>query len=682
MRRFFLLFLCALHAPLLPLAAQNRELSQRDAHLMAAPAGVPVSNGSSAEIAAIETALDEFNRRLAARDADTLSLLGLGAPRGPRALRTRISSASVTPNGALVRAQYAVWSAGGSGETPSIERSGLLDLWLDRKENGFAITRRNWAIAPDALDALASAAQEEWQLSFAPDAPALDAEAKAAHTGEILHLVAERRGGRWLALRRSRWDGVIVTGASLAKAERETGDARAWLRRQFARRRAETGAGVAHFVMQKGANGWAGLDSVFDPARSSSAEIDRTSARFRQSLDGATPTAAWLAASSHRDFATTLAQLGLYAEAADEAEKAEMLQPNIFGAARLRQFAQNRARDPLALAILQVQNESRIGIGWDHPVYVLNALAKKEGAQPTALGALQIGLEYSKLAQDARAASWLRYAQNLIANGALKSAAANDVQWAGILNDQLDERRRFAAYKPPNIIRSGIFTVRCWPGDLNTVQLLAGLESAQHTVYSDFGVPMGNTEVVLWRNQGEFQSYTGRASGQQTSEFIAALTLTKLVASQSGPVVLGEEVNVFADPRANTVGTIAHEYGHVAVRHVSHGRAVPTWFNEGIATTVEGGYDGYQERVRDAAERGALLSMAELQEWDVDGERAFLAYSQANSLVDFVATRWGRDQILEILRQIGRDVPPETAFRNVLKISTPELWKRWAAQIQ
>jgi hypothetical protein len=411
-------------------------------------------------------------------------------------------------------------------------------------------------------------------------------------------------------------------------------------------------------------------------------EIDRTAARWREAIGSSTPDAKWLQATPHRDYAFALASLGLYAEAADEAEKAELLQPNSIGDTRLRQFAAGRANDPLALAIWQVQNESRIGIGFDHPVYVLSALAKKEGAQPGALGALQIGLEYSKLAQDERAASWLRYAKNLIANGALKNADPNDVQWAGILHDQLDERRRYAAYKPPNIIRSGLFTVRSWPNDLNTVQLLAGLETAQHTVYADFGVPMGNTEVVLWRNQSEFQTYTGRVAGQATSEFIAALTLTKLVASQSGPVVLGEEVNVFADPRANTVGTIAHEYGHVAVRHIANARAVPTWFNEGIATTVEGGYDGYLERVRDAAERGALISMAEMQTWDVDGERAFLAYSQANSILDYIADRWGRDAILEILRQIGRDVPPETAFRSVLKISTAELWQRWKAQIK
>jgi len=54
--------------------------------------------------------------------------------------------------------------------------------------------------------------------------------------------------------------------------------------------------------------------------------------------------------------------------------------------------------------------------------------------------------------------------------------------------------------------------------------------------------------------------------------------------------------------------------GHVAVRQLSRGRAVPVWFNEGIATSVEGGYDGYLNRVRRGANAGALLTMRELDQ--------------------------------------------------------------------
>jgi hypothetical protein len=671
-----------------------------------AVAAALVTNATPGQIRAIEAGLESLNRLVQARDTTTLGQLGVNLPATAiLATRIRLQGAAVTSAGALVRVNVAIWSAPDASAAPKLQGESLLDVWM-RRTNGvtggelaglgeqFILTDRRWTPPGDAVEPLANSAVEEWKMSFGPNAPRLDAEAKATRTGELLHLVAQKRGGRWIALRRSRWDGNIAEAAMLARMEREANslttpspsapvgqnDIRPWLRRQL-KRFDSSGIGTAHVVLQKGSTGWVGLESVWEPDKHTSVEVDRVGVRWRQAMGNGSPlTTNWLAAMGHRDYALSLSQLGLFGEAADEADKAELLQPGIIGATRLRQYAENRVRDPLAMAVLQVQNESRIGIGFDHPVYVLNALARKEGAQPTALGALQIGLEYSKLAQDERAASWLKYAENLIANGSMKNAATNDVQWAGILHDQLAERRRFAMYKPPNIIRSGLFTVRCWPNDLNTVQLLAGLEAAQHTVYADFGVPMGNSEVVLWRSQSEFQSYTGRVSGTTTSEFIAALTLTRLVASQSGPVVLGEEINVFADPRANTVSTIAHEYGHVAVRHVSNGRTVPMWFNEGIATSVEGGYDNYIPRVRAAAEAGTLLTMPEMLEWDVDGERAFLAYSQANSMLDYIALKWGSNAIMEILRQIGRDVQPEVAFRNTLKMSTQELWTRWSQE--
>ena len=268
----------------------------------------------------------------------------------------------------------------------------------------------------------------------------------------------------------------------------------------------------------------------------------------------------------------------------------------------------------------------------------------------------------------------------MINRGGLNNATPGDVGWAEVIVDHLREREKLLRLKPPNLVRSALFTLRCWPNDLNALQVLAALESAQHTVYADFGMPMGSTEVIVWRTQTEFQRYTAMFTAQGNSEFVAALTLTKLISTQEGPLVLGEEVNVFTDPRASTFSTLAHEYGHVAVRQLSRGRTVPVWLNEGIATAVEGGYDGYLPRVRKAATARRLLAWPDIAQWNVDGERAFLAYSQANSMIDYIVAKSGREAILEILRQIGRDVPPEAAFRNVLKISQSDLWSRWARE--
>lgn len=651
------------------------------------------TNATPSQLRAIEAGVDRLSLSVESRDAKTLQSFGLteAARTWPMlSIRTRISAAAVAPAGALVRLDFLAWGGREATSTPKLIGEGTLDLWMTRSPvvggEVFTPDTRRWSPPTDAADALAQAAMEEW--ANLEGTPATDT------SGAILHLVAQERGGRWIALRRSRWDGAIMDQSHLAPFVRAmpgsvpnataprgaTPDNSAaaqgiktWLQRQMAKYN-DKGTGIGHFILQRGPNGWVGLDSMWEDDRNTPPEWEDRAANQRMQMEGS----GFLSAAGHRDFAAALTQLGLYAEAADEYEKAEALSPGLLGAARLRQAAALRGRDPQALAIWQVQNESKIGIGRDHPVYVLSTLAKQQGKQPTLLGSLQIGLEYSKLAQDERANSWLKYADGLIANNAMRNLDENDQTWAEILHDQLAERRQYAGYKPTNIVRSGLFTLRCWPNDLNTVAILAGLEAAQHVVYADFAAPMGNTEVVLWRNQGEFQAYTTRVSGETTSEFIAALTLTKLVQSQNGPVVLGEEVNVFADDRSSIISTLRHEYGHVAVRQITHGRTVPMWLNEGIATTVEGGYDGYIPRVRTAANTGNLLTMDELLEWNFDGERAFLAYSQANSLIDYIGARWGRDAIMQILRQIGRDVPPETAIRSVLKISSQDLWNRWS----
>jgi len=46
-----------------------------------------------------------------------------------------------------------------------------------------------------------------------------------------------------------------------------------------------------------------------------------------------------------------------------------------------------------------------------------------------------------------------------------------------------------------------------------------------------------------------FARYTTQFSAQGGSEFVAALTLTKLVSTQDGPTGVGEEINTFAANR-------------------------------------------------------------------------------------------------------------------------------------
>lgn len=619
---------------------------------------LPLTNASPSELASVQTTISGLEQAAKARDVNALAFFGASVPAddAPLQLRERITHVAVGPGGALVRV---VWALTIQRPTPVTLSGGAQELWLTRGADGdFSLSSRRFVAPPDALSELLKGADAEWN------------DASQSEGGSVLDLVASRIGGRWISLRRQLWQG------QLANAGDENGapSARDFM---FGRMNAAPRgrALTAHLILQKGQKSWFGLGAAYNPARRLSSSADSAASLWRERIAGADYTLA----TAHRDFALALSAVNLWNEAADELQKAELLQPGLVGAAKLKEAETNRARDPQNIVALQSQAEQSVGLGPDHPRYLISALQREQRNTPSALGALRLALEYSRLADEDRAAAWGREAQNLVERGAMRP---QDSAWIQLLVDHLRERTQMAALKPGNVLHSPLFTARVWPDDTDSIGLLASLEEAQHTVYADFGIPMGNTEVIMWRNQDEFARYTTRFSEQGGSEFVAALTLTKLVSTRGGPLVLGEEINTFTDSRDKGAlfSTVAHEYGHVAVRQLSRGRAVPVWFNEGIATSVEGGYEGYINRVRRAANANTLLSMREMLAWNVDGERAFLAYSQANSIVDFMVQTWGKAAVLNVLRQIGRDVPPEDAFRNVLGVNQSELWNRWVQE--
>ena len=620
------------------------------------------TGGTAEDIRAIRATLNRLDDAARARDVNALGLFGAVLPgdSSPVQVQTQILQIAVSPAGALVREQFAL-SIARSNLVPL--SSGAQDLWLARAPGGgFALPGQRFPAPTDATAALLQRADIEWNEGV-------------GRGDAVLDLVASRVGGRWIALRSQRWSGVIrrSSGGFNTVSTRDAAATRDWLQSQL-QSAPTSGTLTGHFLLQRGASDWIGVGSAFDPARRITATADANATQLRARMDDASDSA-FSHASAHKEFALALANVGLWDESADELRKAELLQPGLVGNAALRDAETNRARDPEKIVLQQQDAETRIGVGSDHPNYLISALMAQQQAQPAALTALRLGLEFSRLGQDDNARAMALEANRL---QMISPARGDDAAWVQLLGEHLSERDRMSHIKPPSIVSSQLFTVRVTPGDPNAVTLLAALEEAQHTVYADFGIPMGNTEVLLWRNQNAFARYTTQFSAQGGNEFVAALTLTKLVSTRNGPVVLGEEINAFTDDPQALFSTVAHEYGHVAVRQLSHARSVPVWFNEGIATSVEGGYDGYISRVRRAANNNTLLSMNEMIDWNVDGERAFLAYSQANSIVDYIVAKWGKNAVLEILRQIGRDVPPETAFRSVLGLGQFDLWNSWA----
>ncbi len=616
----------------------------------------PVSNATPRDFQNISAVLSSLEASVRKGDVNALSFFGAtpSADASPLSVESRVTGIAVSAAGALVRHTYTI----------SIQRaipvplaSGAQELWMARGSDGtFSLPSNRFPAPPDALAQLQSSVESE----SVEDGP------------EILDVVASRVGGRWVALRRQQWSGQLdLRRTDQIRAPRD------FLANRMSRA-PQSGALYGHFLFSNSGTPkakWLGIGAAFNPFKRASAQLDNLASSWRDRMARADYTTA----SGHREFARALFGVGLWNEGADELRKAALLNPASVSASDLSEADKNRVRDPQHAVALQLQDEQQVGLGADHPAYLISALQTQQRNRPNALNALRIALEYSRLAQDARAQQWTAKATELQGQGSFRQG---DQSWMQLLFDHLRERTRLAKVKPSAILRSQLFTVRVWPADPQVPLLLASLEEAQHTVYADFNIPMGNTEVLLWHDQNEFARYTTQFSEQGGSEFVAALTLTKLVTTRTGPLVLGEEVNTFSDTTDTQplFGTIAHEYGHVAVRQLTKGRMVPVWFNEGIATSCEGGYEGYKSRVRRAANAGTLLSMDDMLDWRVDGERAFLAYSQANSILDYVVSKWKKDAVLEILRQMANDVPPEEAFKNVIGIGQNELWNAWARE--
>jgi tetratricopeptide (TPR) repeat protein len=116
---------------------------------------------------------------------------------------------------------------------------------------------------------------------------------------------------------------------------------------------------------------------------------------------------------------------------------------------------------------------------------------------------------------------------------------------------------------------------------------------------------------------------------------------------------------------------LAHEFVHALVRTLApHG--VPTWLNEGLATALETGDAGPAERAAaSAARRPALARLAGSFRAFNDAD-AELAYGVSALAVRRLLDEAGGTAIANLLRDLGDDVPFETAFQHRIQRSFAE----------
>jgi len=129
---------------------------------------------------------------------------------------------------------------------------------------------------------------------------------------------------------------------------------------------------------------------------------------------------------------------------------------------------------------------------------------------------------------------------------------------------------------------------------------------------------------------------------------------------------------------------LAHEYAHGAVHFLTHNRC-PLWFNEGIAEYMsETWTPDKQAHLLQARDSGRLFPLESLSAAlrDSSSPRIRLAYIQAMSVVQFIASRYGVYNLRRILDRIDEGDDIEEALRRSINIGMKQLEEEWRKSLE
>jgi hypothetical protein len=131
--------------------------------------------------------------------------------------------------------------------------------------------------------------------------------------------------------------------------------------------------------------------------------------------------------------------------------------------------------------------------------------------------------------------------------------------------------------------------------------------------------------------------------------------------------------------------TEAHELTHVLVGHLTFTCLgfIPTWLNEGLAMYGEGGPAPSEvaqfEQAKSSNQLMALRSLA--GNFSEESDRAYLSYSEAYSVVNFLIQTHGRDKMTSLLADLRNGSTADEALLAVYAFDTDGLEDAWRASI-
>jgi hypothetical protein len=131
--------------------------------------------------------------------------------------------------------------------------------------------------------------------------------------------------------------------------------------------------------------------------------------------------------------------------------------------------------------------------------------------------------------------------------------------------------------------------------------------------------------------------------------------------------------------------TEAHELTHVLVGHLTFSclGSVPTWLNEGIAVYGEGGLEpSGRDQLRSAIDDDTLISVRALSGgFSEHPGKADLSYAQSYSLVDYLVSSFGQEQIVALFGELRQGQTIEAALERVYGFGLDGLEDRWRESV-
>ncbi len=175
--------------------------------------------------------------------------------------------------------------------------------------------------------------------------------------------------------------------------------------------------------------------------------------------------------------------------------------------------------------------------------------------------------------------------------------------------------------------------------------------------------------VILVSDRNTFEKMSG-------SPYISAFALPG-----RDIVVIHLDVAGFEPYAVNEV--FKHELCHLVLNHHIDASFLPKWLDEGLCQWVSGSLGDFLGNRSHFSSAGVDMSIRYIplsrltRDFPRDRELLLLAYQESRAFVEFLTSQYGNRALLDLLGELSRNIPFETAFRRVYDQDLDAVEARW-----